>query len=59
MSWGAKQAGFNILAGLDNHWTSIETYRRNFGEDAGYAVDLTELSPERFAEYANLERFPG
>jgi DNA (cytosine-5)-methyltransferase 1 len=55
MSWGATQAGFNVLAGVDNDWASIETYRRNFGKDAGYAVDLTELSPKQFAEYANLK----
>jgi DNA (cytosine-5)-methyltransferase 1 len=55
MSWGAKQAGFNVLAGVDNDWPAIETYRRNFGEDAGYAVDLTEISPKQFAGYANLK----
>lgn len=55
MSLGAKQAGFNVLAGVDTDLPAIETYRRNFGIDAGYAVDLTELSPKEFAEYSNLK----
>jgi len=55
MSWGAKQAGFNVLAGVDNDWPAIKTYRHNFGEDAGSAVDLTEFSPSQFAGYANLK----
>jgi DNA (cytosine-5)-methyltransferase 1 len=55
MSWGAKSAGFNVLAGVDNDWPSIETYRRNFGEDAGFALDLTEIDPAKFANYVNLE----
>lgn len=55
MTLGAKQAGFNVLAGVDNDWHAIETYRRNFGEDAGYAVDLTELGPKQFGEYSNLK----
>lgn len=56
MSWGARQAGFNILAGIDCDLAAIDTYRRNFGEDAGYALSLDYLSPERFAEYAGLEQ---
>ena len=55
MSWGAALAGFNVLAGVDNDLTAIQTYRRNFGEDAGFAVDLTALGPEEFADYVNLK----
>lgn len=55
MSWGAKRAGFNVLAGVDHDIAAIDTYRRNFGEDAGYAVDLDHLSPKNFGEYSNLE----
>lgn len=55
MSWGATQAGFNVLAGIDHEMGAIDTYRRNFGEDAGYAVDLDHLKAKDFGEYANLE----
>lgn len=54
MSWGLKQAGFHVLAGVDIDAPSIETYRRNFGEDAGLPADLTLLAAEEFAEYLNL-----
>lgn len=54
MSWGLKQAGFHVLAGVDIDAPSIETYRRNFGEDAGLSADLTLLAAEEFAEYLNL-----
>lgn len=54
MSWGLTKAGFHILAGVDIDLPSVETYRRNFGEDAGLPADLALLAPEDFAEYLNL-----
>ncbi len=54
MSWGLTQAGFHVLAGVDIDMPSIETYRRNFGDDAGLPTDLTVLEPASFAEYLNL-----
>lgn len=55
MSWGAKQAGFNILSGVDNDYHAIETYRRNFGETVGHRIDLTVTSPQQFAEHLNIK----
>ena len=55
MSLGFSKAGYNILAGLDNWDTAIETYRQNFGhpaiitdlKDVGAAIDvLTRYNPD-------------
>ena len=55
MSLGFSKAGYNILAGLDNWDTAIETYRQNFKhpaiitdlKDVGVAIDiLTQYNPE-------------
>jgi DNA (cytosine-5)-methyltransferase 1 len=54
MSWGLKQAGFQALAGVDLDLPSIETYRRNFGVDAGCVADLSACAPQEFAEQIDL-----
>jgi len=49
MSWGAKWAGFNMLAGVDHDLAAIDTYRRNFGEDAGLRNPLCLHIPDYFS----------
>lgn len=55
MSWGAKQAGFQILAGLDSDKHALATYRRNFGEEIGCLEDITTISPVQLADDLKLE----
>jgi DNA (cytosine-5)-methyltransferase 1 len=54
MSWGLTQVGWHVLAGADLDMPAIETYRHNFGVDAGMAADLAALPPEDFASYLKL-----
>jgi DNA (cytosine-5)-methyltransferase 1 len=55
MSWGAKEAGFNLLAGFDSDPHAIRTYRRNFGEQTGHLEDLSTLTPTQLASKLELE----
>ena len=55
MSWGAKQAGFEIIAGLDNDKNAIQTYRQNFGAQAGQCLDITSASPQTLMQEFGLK----
>lgn len=55
MSLGAKQAGFEIIAGLDIDKIAVETYKRNFGENVGKLVDINKTSPNQIAEVLKLK----
>ena len=55
MSWGAKQAGFEIIAGLDNDKNAIQTYRQNFGAQAGKCLDITSASPQTLIQEFGLK----
>lgn len=54
MSWGAKQAGFEIIAGLDNDKNVIQTYNQNFGSQIGQCLDITSVSPQVFMQELGL-----
>ncbi len=41
MSWGLKQEGFKILAGVDNNRAALKTYRVNFPEAEAVEWDLS------------------
>jgi len=54
MSLGFKQAGYNIVAGIDFDVKSIETYNFNFN-DKGYCKDLKNLKGKDIRKLANLD----
>jgi DNA (cytosine-5)-methyltransferase 1 len=41
MSWGLKKSGFQIVAGIDNNRTALETYKKNFPEAKALDYDLS------------------
>ena len=43
LSEGFKQAGYNIIAGIDFNKAAIETYSKNFGENKGHCLDLLNV----------------
>ncbi len=56
MSSGARQAGFEVVAGLDSDPISIQTYRENFGADRGMLADLNQIEPAGLARQLGLRR---
>jgi len=56
MSLGARQAGFEVVAGLDTDPIAIQTYQRNFGAERGRLADLASLEPRAFARSVGLRR---
>lgn len=56
MSLGARQAGFEVMAGLDTDPIAIQTYQRNFGAERGRLADLATLEPRAFARSVGLRR---
>lgn len=50
LSSGLKMAGFNIAAGIDRDFYSIQTYKNNFPEAIGTVKDLTVYPPIEFAK---------
>jgi DNA (cytosine-5)-methyltransferase 1 len=55
MSLGSRQAGFKVIAGFDTDKHALKTYKRNFGDDAGFSIDLNKTSPQSIAEHLNLK----
>lgn len=55
MSRGLKDAGFNIIAGIDIWKTAIESYKKNFNHIA-ICQDLKTLSPEEFQTTYNTSQ---
>lgn len=47
-SLGCENTGYEVLAGVDNDETAIETYDENFNHQA-YQYDLAETEPAMFA----------
>ncbi len=47
-SWGAAQAGAQILAGFDKWELTGKVYHDNFPEATFYCVDLAEIDPRNF-----------
>lgn len=45
-SLGLKNAGFNVLVGIDKFNGPIETYKQNFGESKGLQLDLGIIKPK-------------
>ena len=54
MSKGLTDAGLNIIAGIDVWDKAVLSYNKNFTHKA-YCEDLTQLSPEKFAELYNKD----
>lgn len=47
LSYGFQQAGYEILAGLDNNIAAQATYTTNFPNTKFYPGDIREIKPER------------
>jgi DNA (cytosine-5)-methyltransferase 1 len=45
LSCGFRQAGFSILAGLDNWDEALVTYRRNFADTKTINADIEKIAP--------------
>src|SRR5213596_865539 len=56
MSWGAKSAGFRVLAGLDNTPVFLKTFQRNFPEAVARELDLSISDPREIAREFKLKR---
>jgi DNA (cytosine-5)-methyltransferase 1 len=54
MSKGLTDAGLNVIAGIDVWDKAVLSYNKNFTHKA-YCEDLTQLSPEKFAELYNKD----
>ena len=46
LSEGFRQAGYEIIAGIDFNKAAIETYSKNFGENVGHCLDLLNVELE-------------
>ena len=47
-SEGFSQTGFNIMLGVDNHLSSIQTFALNHPESATIAGDITQVTMEQY-----------
>jgi DNA (cytosine-5)-methyltransferase 1 len=57
MSHGFSQAGFRIVAGIDNDKDALATFRANHAESRPLQVDLSNVSPKQLADV--LDVLPG
>lgn len=55
ISVGLKEAGFDVIAGIDNNEKYIQSFRHNFPSAKTINGDLFELSPEKLMEELDLE----
>lgn len=53
---GARDAGFDVLAGVDSEPKYMSTFTKNFGMSASIGADLSELEPEVLAARLKLKR---
>ena len=57
MSWGLHQAGFKILAGIDNWNPALQTFQHNHPEANIVEADITNLNPQSIMD--SLDLAPG
>src|SRR5262245_24826979 len=53
---GFRQAGWRILAAVDNDRYAAKTFRLNFPESAFLEADVAEVEPEALLQAARLRR---
>lgn len=56
MAWGAKSAGFRVLAGIDDTPVFLKTFSRNFPEAVARQMDLSSADPKEAAKELKLKR---
>lgn len=56
LSLGFKEAGFNILLGLDSWSDAILTYRHNFPETHGIIGDITQIDPSDLLKKNGIQK---
>ena len=57
MSWELYQAGFKILAGIDNWNRALQTFRHNHPETSTVEADIANLNPQSVMD--SLDLAPG
>lgn len=55
ISAGLRQAGLEVLAGIDNEPHFIKTFQRNFPKSLALVESITDLSPARFGDLAGIK----
>lgn len=55
LTTGLKNAGFDIIAGIDIWDKAIESYRLNHSDHFGICADLTELPPDIFQQKYGID----
>jgi DNA (cytosine-5)-methyltransferase 1 len=58
MTLGFEQAGFRVLAGIDNDAINVEFHRRNFPGCKTVEADLRTLTVKQLSELARLGQKP-
>ena len=48
LSYGFQQAGFEVIAGIDNWKDALATFQKNHPTSQGILMDLAELLPPRY-----------
>jgi DNA (cytosine-5)-methyltransferase 1 len=51
LSYGFKQAGFNIIAGMDFNPEAIKTFNYNFQDAQGICCDLSEMTESEIKQF--------
>lgn len=55
-SQGLKEAGFNIVAGIENDELAAHTYKVNHSKTKLWDIDIRELSPDMLLNYHKLKK---
>ena len=56
ISYGFKEAGYEILLGIDNWEDSIKTFELNHKNSMGLVADLLNESPEQISKKVNIKK---
>jgi DNA (cytosine-5)-methyltransferase 1 len=56
ISAGLREAGFRVLAGVDNNKKYIQTFSHNFPDACAVTDDITKISPSDFLERISAKR---
>lgn len=56
ISLGFKRAGFDILMGIDNNETALETFKENFPGAVTYNGDIAQLDPYEVMNSLNIQQ---
>lgn len=55
LSDGFRQAGFNMVGGIDINEAAVKTYNQNFHNSNGICRDISEMTDDDIVDYVNNE----